>query len=91
MRGSQSWPFFDPGREQVDYLSGARRADVRPTSGRVNPAEVGLVEELCQSAKECARGRGSRQAVAMSSARAPRCGPFRFQFNGHVAERLRRA
>src|ERR1017187_8657940 len=46
--GSRSRPLFDPGRERVDYLSDAGRADVRPARGRIDPAEVGLAGELCQ-------------------------------------------
>jgi hypothetical protein len=58
---SRSWPLLDPGREEVHDLSNARRADLRPAGGRVDPAEVGLAVELRQRVEERRRGRVSRE------------------------------
>src|ERR1022692_1594901 len=83
--GSRSRPLFDPGREQVDYLSDAGRADVRPASGRIDPAEVGLAVELCQRVEERARSRVGRERGGDVAGKIVALRTFRCQLNGHVA------
>jgi hypothetical protein len=58
---SRSWPLFDPGREEIDYLSDARRPQVRAAGGRIDPAEVGLAVELRQRVEERGCGRVGRE------------------------------
>jgi len=43
---------LDPGGEQLCYLLDARRAQVRPPGGGIDPAEVGLAVELRQRVEE---------------------------------------
>jgi hypothetical protein len=45
---SRSWPLFDPGCEEIDYLSDARRPQVWTAGGRIDPTEVRLAIELRQ-------------------------------------------
>src|SRR5580700_9999826 len=48
LRWLRSWPLLDPGREQVYDLNDARRAQLWPPGGGVDPAEVGPAVELGQ-------------------------------------------
>jgi alpha-1,2-mannosyltransferase len=51
-RFRRPWPLLDAGREQVDDLGDARRAQVGAPFGRVDPVEVGLAVELGQRVPE---------------------------------------
>ena len=55
---SRSRALLDARREQADYLSDARRTDIRAAAGRIDPAEVGLAVELRQGIEECPRPPG---------------------------------
>ena len=50
---SRSWPLLDPRREQAGYLSNAGRTEIRPTRGRIDPAQVSLAVGLRQRIEKC--------------------------------------
>src|SRR5580700_526874 len=84
LRWLRSWPLLDPGREQVYDLNDARRAQLWPPGGGVDPAKVGPAVELGQRVEERRgvgvglQGRGDvvRQIAALRA--------FRGQLEDHV-------
>ncbi len=81
---SRSWPLVEPGREEVHDLSDARRADLRPAAGRIDPAEVGLAVELRQRVEERRRGRVSRERSGGVLSQIGALRTFRRQLDDHL-------
>ena len=77
-------PLFDPCRKQVHDLSNAGRTQIRPASGRIYPAEVGLAVELRERVEECARRRASLERCGDVVGKIAALRTFRGQLNDHV-------
>jgi hypothetical protein len=81
---SRSWPLLDPGREQVYYLSDARRPQAWPAGRRIDPAQVGLAVELRQRAEERRGGRAGLERSGDVIGKIAALRAFRRQLNDHI-------
>ena len=58
---------LDPGREQVHYLSDARRTHVRPTGRRIDSAEVGVAVHCASVSKNATTARLASSAAGFTT------------------------